>query len=107
LRANLANDAVLAFDFELQFLGIDDDERLTLFDGIADVGEDLRDAPFDLGADGAFFEREKRAGGLHAALGGFFRYGIDVHRCRMSGVTEDVGGRHLATATNENNTAKE
>ncbi len=101
LRAHLRHEAALAVDFKLQLLRIDQDERLAFFDVVADVGENLRDAAFDLRAQDAFFQREKRAGGLDAALGGFLRDGINVNGRGMSSVAEHAAGNGLRAAAGE------
>jgi len=44
----LCNQTALAVDLELQFLGIEGDERLALFDGVADVGQYFGHAALDL-----------------------------------------------------------
>jgi hypothetical protein len=48
LRAHLGNQPALAVDLELQFLGIEGDERLALFDRVAHVGQNFGHAALHL-----------------------------------------------------------
>src|SRR5205823_8006890 len=59
LRTNLAHQSALTVHFELELLGIEDDQRLVLAYGVAYVREHLRHAAFHLRAQRAFFQRSE------------------------------------------------
>ena len=78
LGANLPHQSLLTIHLKLQFPLIEFNQRLTFPDSIADIRQYPGDASVNLGAQGAFFEREQRSYGLHVPLRGFLGDGVDM-----------------------------
>jgi hypothetical protein len=79
---------VLPVNLELEFLGVQYNERLTFLDGIPNIREDLRDARLYFGAESAFFERIQRADRLNAPSGGLLGHRVEMNGHRVARVAE-------------------
>ena len=78
LRTHLAHQALLTFHLKLQFAFIEENQRLSFFDCVADVGENFRDSCLYLRAKRAFFKRIEGSHRLHAAARRLFGNRVDV-----------------------------
>ncbi len=59
LRTHLTHQALLTFHLKLQFAFIEENQRLSFFDRVADVGENFRDSSLYLRAQACFLRADR------------------------------------------------